>query len=584
MSREPARSLDSTGSWLRLTLWAGLATGLAEVSIHALRWHLRHRFPFLSHDVLWMAPLAEVILFTLVGMMLAGVQALRRKPVFGVALRTYLFLGTLAVLLCYPRLHWITDVVLALAVAYQLGRVVLRHPGPFMRLMRGSTPVLAGITVVLGTGWHVRQWWRETRAEQSLPPGHGPNIVFIILDTVRGLDFDGGESLDGHFPALARRAAGGIRYDRAMAPSSWTLPSHASLFTGRWPHEHGANWTTPLGPGYPTLSGVLTAHGYATAGFVANKVYTNRKTGLARGFMHYEDYLIDPGELTRSAAILRILGDRITPRLLVKWYQRLGRKSAETVNAEALRWLDRRPAGHPFMVFLNYFDAHSPYLPPPPFDAAIRRLPGNEGRDPKLRFTALPDHGVPPARVLLEMKAAYAGMLGYLDDRVNALLDSLDQRGLLDSTIVVITSDHGEEFGEHGEMGHGRSLYRTTVQVPLVVWLPGKARAGTRVERPVTLRDLPATLVDLAGLEPRPPFPGSALPGLEGERSGTADSIRAELVWTAGVNPLYRSAHGDVVAVIRDSLRIIRYGDGGVERFRLDDPLEQHPVARTEAP
>ena len=126
-----------------------------------------------------------------------------------------------------------------------------------------------------------------------MPPANSPNVLLIVLDTVRADHL----SLYGYerptTPNLERLAKRGIRFDNARATAPWTLPSHASMFTGHWPHELGAKWMTPLRGNLPTLAEYLGAHGYATAGFVANVVYCSQETGLARGFTHYEDYVLE---------------------------------------------------------------------------------------------------------------------------------------------------------------------------------------------------------------------------------------------------------------------------------------------------
>ena len=129
---------------------------------------------------------------------------------------------------------------------------------------------------------------------RPLPSGDPPNVLLIVLDTVRADRL----SLYGYrrptSPTLERLAKRGIRFDEARATAPWTLPSHASMFTGRWPHELDVNWHTPLGTKFPTLAEYLGSRGYATAGFVANVHYCSYEFGLDRGFTHYEDYVLEP--------------------------------------------------------------------------------------------------------------------------------------------------------------------------------------------------------------------------------------------------------------------------------------------------
>src|SRR5262249_43485980 len=152
--------------------------------------------------------------------------------------------------------------------------------------------------------------WSEHRRTAALPPPApaARNVLLLVWDTVRAQNL----SLHGYSrrttPNLQRLAARGVQFRHAFATAPWTLPSHASLFTGRWPHELSANWKTPLDEQVPTLAGRLSSRGYDTAGFVANLDFCSRETGLGRGFVHYEDYPLSIWEaLTRYVALGRRL-------------------------------------------------------------------------------------------------------------------------------------------------------------------------------------------------------------------------------------------------------------------------------------
>ena len=154
--------------------------------------------------------------------------------------------------------------------------------------------------------------WRE--AVRPFPPADSPNVLLIVLDTVRADHL----SLYGYrratSPTLARLAKRGIRFDEARATAPWTLPSHASMFTGRWPHELEVRWLAPLRWNFPTLAEYLGSQGYATAGFVANTLYCSYDTGLDRGFTHYEDYILDLERLSplRTALLFGRAWDRVS--------------------------------------------------------------------------------------------------------------------------------------------------------------------------------------------------------------------------------------------------------------------------------
>ena len=186
--------------------------------------------------------------------------------------------------------------------------------------------------------------WLKQRRETSraLPPTGSPNVLFIVLDTVRSDRL----SLYGYrrptTPNLERLAKNGIRFDRARATAPWTLPSHASFFTGRWPHELDVHWLTPLRPGAPLLAEYLGSRGYATAGFVANTGYCSYDAGLARGFTYYEDYFLKKLALLQTAVLVKEILRHIfeigfadesgllhhVPELLERWFYAGVRKDA----------------------------------------------------------------------------------------------------------------------------------------------------------------------------------------------------------------------------------------------------------------
>ena len=246
-------------------------------------------------------------------------------------------------------------------------------------MLLGSVLVLAA--VVFGGDW-LKTWREDSR---PLPPSDSPNVLLLVLDTVRADRM----SLYGYerrtTPVLERLAERGIRFDEARATAPWTLPSHASFFTGRWPHELDVQWLTPLRGNFPTLSEYLGSRGYATAGFVANTLYCSYETGLDRGFTHYDDYVLEKLMPLRTAwlvdhfmQLVSDLGVYVGRTLDVgpfrpmqeSWIASLfvvdRRKDAGSVQREFVHWLSqRRKPARPFFAFLNFYDAHAPYVLPP---------------------------------------------------------------------------------------------------------------------------------------------------------------------------------------------------------------------------
>jgi arylsulfatase A-like enzyme len=423
----------------------------------------------------------------------------------------------------------------------------------------------------------------------------------IVWDTVRA----GHLSLHGYgrrtSPNLEQFARRGVRFDRAFATASWTLPSHGSLFTGRWPHELTADWRVPLDETYPTLAEFLGTHGYDTAGFVANLDYCSRETGLGRGFAHYEDYPIEPWDLfTRYIGIGSRI-DLLTPasvlnRLLKTYcgdgYDVIPRakehaKDAEAINRSFLAWLSRQQArGRPFFAFLNYNDAHSPYeLPESSAPAFGLRPVSYLDRLILKSWDTLDKRQVSFAHVQMAIDV-YDDSIRYLDRRFGGLLDELGRRGVLDDTLVIVASDHGEHLGDHRLFAHGCSLYRQLVGVPMVIVDPRGVPSGRVVAEPVSLRDIPATVVDLLGLARGAPFPGRSLARLWAGH-GPADPAAAEPLLMEAGRPIALMnqgrepvAKGPMKSLVADGMHYIREADGHEELYLLkSDPEEESDLA-----
>ena len=334
-------------------------------------------------------------------------------------------------------------------------------------------------------------------------PGASSKVLVLIWDTARAANM----SLYGYArpttPNVERFAAGGTVFDRAFATASWSLPSHASIFTGRYPHELSTGYRKPLDGVHDTIGEAMAEAGYATGGFTANLFYGSPDYGIGRGFATYDARPpMDPSVI----ALGWYNAQKVYEWGLLRGgsHERLQRRRASHVNAAFFRWVERR-GDRPFFAVLNHFDAHQPYAPPPPFNTAFSTA--------EQRYWFDEDHHAFAASDLRDFQDTYDSAIHYLDDQFQRLLDGLAQRGLLDNTIVILTSDHGEEFGEHGAalVGHMKSLYSGVLHVPLVVVAPGRVAAGVRRQDVVSIRDIPATVLDLAGVPNTKSFPGTSL-------------------------------------------------------------------------
>jgi arylsulfatase A-like enzyme len=488
-----------------------------------------------SADYGWSVPLALTI--TVFAASLPWLVI--RGRFFHLAARLAVFLASaivvLDLLMLVPRLAPYAAAVLAAGLAAQFTRSFVQRTDRMAPVVHRALPVLVVLVAVAGGA--ISLAGSRAPAPATGAATVGPNVLFITLDTVRASSL----SLYGYSrltsPNLTRFGRQGVVFDNAFTTAPWTLPSHSSMFTGRWPHELSASYDHQLDTRYPTLAEYFAGRGYATAGFVANLEYCGAPTGLARGFGHYEDYPRSVGQVVSNSTLLRGIADNFTLRRLVKNDEHLNRVTAADINGRFLSWLET--AGQqPFFAFLNYFDAHEPYLPPPPFDRAYG--PGRStGRVSPIHHAqwdpSSPSREIAP-EFLREEIDAYDGALTYLDQQLGSLFDRLAARGLLASTVVVITADHGEEFAEHRVLEHGYSLYREGLHVPLLIVRPGTSAAGARVKTPVSLRDVAATLVDLTG-GPVGAMPGASLSTVITSSNTSGSPVFSELSKPPGKLP-----------------------------------------------
>lgn len=520
-------------------------------------------------DAFWMAPLMNVVWIGVPAFAL--VLAMRRQPgrvspalVFG----TLSFLALAVVFSMNRRVHWGAELLLALGLAARLGPFLAHRQ---TTMARWATPTVRFVLiwyVAASAALFAARWGRERWTLSFLPSARdgAPNVLLLVFDTVRSLN----TSLYGYdrstTPHLAQLASQGARFENAYATAPWTLPSHASMFTGRYPQELSADLRTRLDDTYPTLAEVMRGDGYATGSFVANLSYCTWQYGLTRGFIHVDGYPVSAWMLFTSTAIGRRLYLQPWFRRLAGAWQHPGAKPAARVNSEFLQWLDRS-RGRPFFAFLNYYDAHHPALPPAPFDTLFGRRPPVRSPDIELAYDSV------PPKELAERIAQYDGAIRYMDGQLDLLLRQLRDRGLLDNTIVVVLSDHGEHWGDHERLSHGNSLYRQLLQVPLVLRYPARLQAGTRVVAPVSLRDLPATVLDLAGSPQRDVLPGVSLVGTVAATASVASLALSE-------NPLRGPSRS--VSLVRDGLHYLRDSTGREELYdAARDTAEVADIART---
>jgi arylsulfatase A-like enzyme len=374
-----------------------------------------------------------------------------------------------------------------------------------------------------------------------------PNVLLVSIDTLRADHLSSYGYRRPTSPNLDRLAAEGTLFLECFAPTSWTLPSHLSLLTGLGISVHGIDddrlWQVvgqPGGPGELPLRGtfvpeVLARSGYRTAGF-HSWMYLEERFGFGPGFEVYERIRdhepLDDATMAQVEVEMEAGGGPLLRRLRRSHPQLFMNQGpvADRVVERGIAWLDglEGPAA-PWFLFLHIFDPHDDYTPPEPFDALFT----DPDYDGPIDGRSIMSPGGPvqygmEARDLEHLIALYDGEIAWVDEQLERLWQRLAERGEWDRTLVVITSDHGEEFFEHDLKQHRAQLYRESVHVPLILRLPGRVPAGARVAGPVGLIDVAPTLYALADVAAPQPMSGIDLMPLafgrapNGERPYTA--------------------------------------------------------------
>lgn len=586
----PVEPTASKGRILTLALWFALATcAIAQLWRAGRVWWLgpmrlldvTDLFVFFPPELLWMSPLSHLMSYAILAAALIVVARLQPEWITTrTVVYTFGFFSLIGAL--EPILYFLDGPplwALSALLAVRLTSEVCRGGSSFDRMTQWTTPILIAGAAVAIAAPAMGRLFRDAAVKE--PEKDRPNVLVIVMDTVSRRHL----SLYGHHhrtsPQVEELASKGVVFDRAFAPCSWTLPTHASLFTGRFPSQHRADFLTPLDATYPTLAEALSQRGYHTAGFVANSRNCGRHTGLARGFGHYEDFLSPWMEFICTSLLSKVIFNISTA----------GLDSAPNVNKRFLTWLDRKKSG-PYFAFLNYIDAHRyPFaVPDPTFDQFSKLDPAERDRIRQtwMAFDELSrDPNLRDIEIEL-MRDTYDCEIAYLDHHLGLLFEALRQRSLLDNTLVVVTSDHGEHIGDHGGLiGHGHTLYRQLIDAPLVLCLPGVVPAGRRIDAPVTLLDVSATILDLTGVPNEKGFPGQSLSRHwdTSKFSSPAEPtpVLAELGKSVFMTNVPNS-EGKVESIVHDGMHYIRYlGRDTEELFALDDADEALDLAKTEA-
>ncbi len=387
---------------------------------------------------------------------------------------------------------------------------------------------------------------------------NAPNIVLIVVDALRA----------DHMSAYGYKrqttpfidsfiAAQGVRFQHATTSAPWTFPSNAALLTGYSPTSLGANWTMAehsLPAKFTTLAEYLHSAGYYTAGFVS-AYYMGKQHGITQGFDYFDESLIARPRSQPS-------GSDLTNQAST-WLQNT--------------WVPQIKGKQPLFLFLYYYDPHTWYMPPSPYDTRFDStytgtLTGEVYQDAQ---PVLSGAITPTPRDIEHLIALYDGEIAYTDAQIQQMINTLQNNGALDNALIALTADHGEMFGEHGKWTHTSSLYEEVLRVPLLLRYPGVIPAGQVVDTPVQTMDLLPAVLEWTGVAVPEGLDAVSLRGLAlGQPASGSRPVYSE------VEPLTDPNHPSYIWAPRVPLRAVRSGEwklinqftdgGGQELYRLN--------------
>ena len=519
----------------------GVALGIADAA-GFIAW--------VSVDHIWQAPVANVLLIGAVAVPLA-VAAWVMPPAwrwFLMAPASLAALGLVFLAVHYKLAFW-AQAILSLGIGYQIARFIEPRRYKWRGKAVASVALLAFAVAASVIGVRMDRvragGANSVRTEESRP-----SFLLVVLDAVRASSLGAYGYERPTSPVLDKLAARGVMFEQAFTTAPWTLPSHGSMFSGRWPFELRTGWRRGVPDSIPLLAEFMRSNSYRTGGFTGNLLYTTEASGFNRGFDRYESFPNTLKQFLLAPALAQLLWQR---HLHFRSARRLSdRTSASTVTRRFLDWVGTEQ--RPFFAFLNLYDAHEPYEPSPVW---------------RNRFQS--------ADTRIDL---YDASIAEQDSVLGAMLDSLDARGLLSRTIVLITADHGELLGEHGIHGHGNSLYAEELRVPLVIAGPG-IPMGRRVQATVSLRDVAATVVQLTN-QSGAPFPGTTISHYWNDTTqGTVTSpAYSEVEPAPGVEPDSPLAGGPLRSLVSFPYRAVEHVDGRIELYDLEkDPGEERDLS-----
>ena len=564
-----------------IALWFGAAAGLIEGAgllvfqrINWLRWG---PVPHISGGISGISAIVDATFFVILALLVwLFTRAVGRRHAADALLCLLTFLSALDWLILTERLDRRACFILAFGIAVAFRRWFRKRQGKMAAYWRRSWPWAIAAVVLILAGTVTVERLKERRTLAQLPPNAAtPNVLLVVIDTLRADHLSSYGYSSPTSPNIDRIAKEGVLFENAISPSSWSLPSHASLITGRYVSEHAVGNVRPdligegspaIFRGFPPLPGAMEQYGYRTAAVSANLVYFTSNIGFGQRFSRFDDYFFALGEMflrtTLGREFSKVFFFRTDNSKMKRLYRALGlegwlnkaslQKPAETVNRQVLAWLDHTPP-RPFFLFLNYIDVHE------------HSGPGSAEYDQKIKT---------------------------VDAAIGDLMHQLERRGLAFNTLLIITSDHGESLGQHGLTYHGASLYRELVRVPLIFWWPGHTPDGTRIAVPVTNSALPTTIVSLIGKDAVRSFRGPSLDQLWRDPAAASkwpppisEVPKTDVLEVEDRAPTVRvptSLTGDMRSIVTPQWHLIVHAKSGPQLYDWRTDLrEEHDLAHS---
>jgi len=564
----PARRFHQV---VELSVILGSLSGLGEGLFDLTVLHLH------PSAILYVTVAANAIIFLIVGLLFC---------VLGLGLKPRLASFLVFFILFWALLHgwereftqdtergllWLMSVIGTCLLAVLLSLWAWRHEQKVARFLRHSLPWVLSLALACLVAVPLSRPKVEHRAMSvaSRTAENLPNVILIIVDTLRADHLSCYHYERSTSPNLDQLATKGVLFENAIATSSWTLPSHASMFTGLYPHQHRAqSFWDQLGTDVPTIAEELERGGYRTGAFSGSFYFTPRQ-GLAGGFNEFGDFSFSPmlafTQVHYLSHLISLMGMR-------EWVdEKVEKQSAININETVIHWIDE--THQPFFLAVNYYEVHDPHSLPQAWRQRFSVAQTSEKRISNVGMLAVSQFGPRSQRRIDE----YDGAIAYDDSRLHELINELGRRHLMDKTLFVVTADHGEGLGEHGLLGHGDALFYSLLHVPLVFYWPEHLPAGLRISRPVSIKDIPATILELLGA-PHSQLPGKSLAALWNGQTPPDQWPKpiSELKRDRQLLGISSSGHGEIESIISPELQLILDPRDGPSLYNWQaDPQER---------